>query len=173
MVEHDLRCSSKHICCSTHLTPPPPPPLATHNPPSTLNTKKKKQSMVSTKQNPNPQQTKPIPTTSKPTTNQQRANDEQNTCKRWANWKPLTQIATTETQDQHTETHIANRKSQPNYHPNRLATTIETQIATHWPKSQPTGQNLNLLHPNHKTHHWSTTLQSTAKKSRERESKKE
>ena len=128
--------------------------------------------MVSTKQNPNPQQTKPIPMASKPrptvskpmdskpTTNQQRANDEKNTCKRRANRKPPTQIATTETQDQDTETQIANRKSKTQLPP-KLAShhhwNPNRKFATHWSKSQPIGQNLNPLHPNHKTHHWSTT----------------
>ena len=117
--------------------------------------------MVSTKQNPNPQQTKPIPTASKPrptaskpTTNQQWANDEQNTCKRRANRKPPTQIATTETQ-------IANRKSPTqlppksashhHWNPNRYPLT---KILTHYTQiTRPTDPQ---------------PLQSTAKKSRER-----
>ena len=105
--------------------------------------------MVSTKQNPNPQKTKPIPTTSKLTTNQQRANDEQIENQQPRSQPPKHKTNTPKPRSQ-TENH------QPNYHPNRPTTTIETQIATHWPKSQPTSQNLNPLLPNHKTHYWST-----------------
>ena len=105
--------------------------------------------MVSTKKNPNPQQTKLIPMMSKLTTNQQRANDEQ-----IENQQPRLQPPKHKTNTPKPRSQTENH--QPNYHPNRPTTTIETQIATHWPKSQPTSQNLNPLHLNHKTHHWST-----------------
>ena len=80
--------------------------------------------MVSTKQNPNPQQTKPIPTTSKLMTNQQRANDEQ-----IENQQPRSQPSKHKTNTPKPRSQTKNH--QPNYHPNRPATTIETQIVTH------------------------------------------
>ena len=137
MVEHDLRCSSKHICCSTHLTPPPPPPPATHNPPSTFNTKNpypQRAKPMTNQAKPKPTTSKPRPTASKPTTNQQRANNEQ-----IENHQPRSQPST---QDLHTETQIANWKS-PTQLPPKLAShhywnpnrNPLTKISTHRPKS--------------------------------------
>ena len=107
-------------------------------------------------------------TKTKPTANKTHTHGEQTqthgeqthdkpTASKWrANRKPPTQIATTETQDQHTETQIANRKSPTqlppksashhHWNPNRNPLT---KIPTHQP-------NLNPLLPNHKTHYWST-----------------
>ena len=162
-----MRCSSKHICCSTHLTPQPP---ATHNPPSTFNTKKKKKATHGL------HQAKPKPTANKTHTHGEQTHNKPTASKRRAKYmQTMSKPKTTSPDHNHQNTRPTHRNPDRKPKITNPTTTKIGQPPPLKPKSQPTNQNLNP--PTKILTHYTQIpkptidpqpLQSTAKKSRER-----
>ena len=112
----------------------------TSNPQSTINIQHQKPIPTASKTHDKPSKTQTHDEQTQ--THDEQTHDKPTTSKQWANQKPPTQIATIETQDQHTETQIVNRKppiqlppKSASHHYWNLNRNPLTKISTYRPKS--------------------------------------